>query len=135
MDAFLTDAYRPEDIRKKLADDRHRYFVAEAGGVAVGFAHLIIDAGSPSVTAERPVLLAEIYLDGTHQGVGLGAAMMQRASDAARSAGGDVLWLGVWEHNARAIEFYRRWGFSPVGDMPFLFGSEQQRDIVMAMPL
>jgi diamine N-acetyltransferase len=135
MDAFLDGAYRPEDISGKLVDGRHRYFVAEAGGVAVGYAHLVIDERDPSVTGDHPVLLAEIYLDGSHQGLGLGAALMQRAIDEARSAGADVLWLGVWEHNTRAQEFYRRWQFTAVGDMPFIFGSEQQRDIVMALPL
>jgi diamine N-acetyltransferase len=134
MNAFLADAYRPADIAKALRDPRHRWFIAESEGSVAGFVHLLVGERHASVLGERPVLLAEIYLKASHQGVGLGAAMMQQAIETARLTG-DVLWLGVWEHNARAIEFYRRWGFRPVGDTPFSFASEQQRDIVMALSL
>lgn len=134
MDAFLADAYQPIGIATALRDPRHRWFIADADGSSVGFMHLVGGEHHESVRGERPVLLAEIYLKASHQGVGLGAAMMQQAIEAARLMG-DVLWLGVWEHNARAIEFYRRWGFTQVGDTPFTFASEQQRDIVMAMSL
>ena len=132
MDAFLAEAYRPTEIAPTLTDPRHRWFVAELEGSAVGFMHLVGGEHHASVQGQNPVLLAEIYLKASHQGVGLGAAMMRKAIDTARSMG-DVLWLGVWEHNARAIEFYRRWGFDQVGDTSFTFGSERQRDIVMAL--
>jgi diamine N-acetyltransferase len=39
---------------------------------------------------------------------------MGRAVDEARVAGADVLWLGVWERNERAIGFYRRCGLRSV---------------------
>jgi ribosomal protein S18 acetylase RimI-like enzyme len=55
--------------------------------------------------------------------------------DEARAHGHDVLWLGVWEHNARARAFYARWGFSEVGEMNFLLGSDPQRDLVLALKL
>lgn len=135
MDAFLADAYRTEDIEERLGDPRHRFLLATSEDLVVGFAHLITDARDPSVSGRLPVLLAEIYLDREHQGIGLGGALMARAIGVARDSGADVLWLGVWEHNTRAIEFYHRQGFIPVGEMAFAFGSEQQRDIVMALPL
>lgn len=60
---------------------------------------------------------------------------MRRSVDEARAAGHDVMWLGVWDRNPRAISFYRRWGFEAVGEMGFVFGVEQHRDIVMARRL
>ncbi|HSK93362.1 MAG TPA: GNAT family N-acetyltransferase [Candidatus Angelobacter sp.] len=135
MEAFLADAYLPENIDEQLANRRHRFLLATSDETVVGFAHLTIGEGYPPVVGRLPVLLAEIYLDQEHKGVGLGAALMRRALEIARDAGADVLWLGVWEHNAPAIEFYRRWGFTAVGSMPFTFGSEEHRDIVMALPL
>jgi ribosomal protein S18 acetylase RimI-like enzyme len=43
-----------------------------------------------------------------------------------------VAWLGVWEHNPRAIAFYRKSGFVEVGDHVFPVGRDPQRDVVMA---
>ncbi len=41
------------------------------------------------------------------------------------------MWLGVWEHNPRAIAFYRKLGFVENGDHVFPLGDDPQRDIVM----
>ncbi|CAM6209294.1 N-acetyltransferase domain-containing protein [Enterobacter intestinihominis] len=45
--------------------------------------------------------------------------------------GSDVVWLGVWEHNPRAISFYHKLGFTEVGEHIFQVGSDPQRDIIM----
>jgi ribosomal protein S18 acetylase RimI-like enzyme len=50
----------------------------------------------------------------------------------ARSRDKDTIWLGVWERNARAIAFYRRWGFADVGSQSFQLGGDLQSDRVMA---
>lgn len=135
IDAFLADAYREKDIRAELSDPRHRYFVAEVGGVASGFAQVVLDEPWPGAVAEHPALLAHLYLVRAAQGAGLGASLMRRAIEESRGAGADILWLGVWENNARAIEFYRRWGFEATGEIPFDLGSDRQRDIVMELRL
>ncbi len=58
---------------------------------------------------------------------------MERAlADAAR-AGCDRLWLGVWEHNPKAMAFYKKFGFEVVGTQAFMLGNERQRDLVMSV--
>jgi ribosomal protein S18 acetylase RimI-like enzyme len=49
--------------------------------------------------------------------------------------GSGVAWLGVWEHNPRAITFYGKLGFVACGEQVFPLGNDPQRDIVMARPL
>jgi ribosomal protein S18 acetylase RimI-like enzyme len=53
----------------------------------------------------------------------------------AKSRGARTLWLGVWEHNARAIAFYRKHGFRQIGSHPFLLGQDLQTDLEMAVSL
>ncbi len=60
---------------------------------------------------------------------------MQRALATAKAAGSDRIWLGVWEPNGRALSFYRKFGFQVVGDHPYQFGSDPQRDLVMELEL
>jgi len=47
----------------------------------------------------------------------------------------DVVWLGVWERNPRAMAFYKKFGFGEVGDHVFPLGTDPQRDIIMARPV
>jgi diamine N-acetyltransferase len=58
---------------------------------------------------------------------------MQAVHDAARSRGARTLWLGVWEHNPRAISFYVKCGFRDIGSQDFWVGADRQTDRVMAM--
>jgi len=52
--------------------------------------------------------------------------------DEAGAKGCDVMWLGVWEQNERAIAFYRRWGFLEFGHHAFMLGNDLQNDLLMA---
>ena len=49
--------------------------------------------------------------------------------------GHDVLWLGVWEENRKAIAFYERWGFGRVGTEIFDVGGDRQRDAILTLPI
>jgi ribosomal protein S18 acetylase RimI-like enzyme len=60
---------------------------------------------------------------------------MDQCIEQARAWGADVLWLAVWRENPRAIAFYTRRGFTPVGETTFVLGSDLQHDVVMALLL
>jgi len=57
---------------------------------------------------------------------------MRACIEHAQMRGVEVLWLGVWERNERAIAFYNRWGFESVGTHIFLLGQDRQTDFIMA---
>jgi ribosomal protein S18 acetylase RimI-like enzyme len=61
--------------------------------------------------------------------------LITEAFDAARTAGARHLWLGVWEHNARALRFYAKCGFVDVGSHDFVLGTDRQTDRVMVAPV
>jgi ribosomal protein S18 acetylase RimI-like enzyme len=60
---------------------------------------------------------------------------MNFAFDQSKSRGFNSLWLGVWEHNTKAISFYKSLGFIPYGEHDFHLGSDRQRDILMRLEL
>ena len=60
---------------------------------------------------------------------------MQASLDIAISRGKQVVWLGVWEKNERAIRFYHQWGFEKFDETDFLLGDDVQRDWLMKKEL
>jgi ribosomal protein S18 acetylase RimI-like enzyme len=60
---------------------------------------------------------------------------MEACVDEAVRRGGTGLWLGVWQRNQRAIDFYRQAGFETVGSQIFPLGRDLQDDWVMLRPL
>jgi ribosomal protein S18 acetylase RimI-like enzyme len=57
---------------------------------------------------------------------------MKACLDEAERAGCDLVWLGVWERNPRAIAFYHKWGFEQVGTQTFQLGDDMQSDWIMS---
>ncbi len=98
----------------------------------VGFAQLRWGDAPDCVAAQSPGEIQRLYVADAWHGKGIAQGLMNACIEAMKARGSDVIWLGVWEHNPRAIAFYRKCGFVEVGDHVFPLGSDPQRDIVMA---
>jgi GNAT superfamily N-acetyltransferase len=133
--AFLQATYGEALQRVELADPSRPGLVLELEGVPVGFAQLRLGHREPCVAGARPAELQRIYLLRSAQGGGRGAALMAACLDLARAWGADVLWLGVWEHNDKALAFYGRCGFREAGDHIFQIGQQVDRDLILVKAL
>jgi GNAT superfamily N-acetyltransferase len=135
MTVYLAETFGPEQQATELADPATTFLIAEIDGKPAGYARLHTGPAPEMITGERPIEIARLYTDAQWIGGGVGAALMSAALDYARSNGNDTIWLGVWEHNERAITFYRKWKFTTVGEQPFRLGADIQRDYVMQRSL
>lgn len=132
MAAYLAESFGPERQARELADPASRFLIAEAGELTVGYAHVRFEAAPPAVAGPRPMEIVRFYARKGWIGRGVGVCLMEACLHEAEDAGCDVVWLDVWERNARAIAFYRRWGFVEVGIQVFPLGNDLQRDLLMA---
>lgn len=132
VDLHCAKAFGTEIQRREIEDPWLVTMLAEDAGRQVGFSQLRLSNASPSVAARRPAELHRIYVSAEWQGRGVAQDLMGRAFGDAAAAGCDILWLGVWEHNSKAIAFYRKLGFEVVGEHVFMLGQDRQRDLVMA---
>jgi diamine N-acetyltransferase len=138
MRLYLEKAFGVEQQTADLADPRRITLVAEDGGALAGYAVLHRTApgeGHPSLPQGEAVEIQRFYVGPDHHGQGLARRLMEAAMERAREMGGELLWLGVWEHNARAIRFYEKQGFVDIGVQEFLLGTDLQYDRAMARPL
>ncbi len=87
------------------------------------------------MTGPKPLELVRLYVLPESIGHGIGARLMQECLDTAASRGFETLWLGVWEHNPRAIRFYQKWEFEEVGSHLFQLGSDAQTDLILQKTL
>jgi len=60
---------------------------------------------------------------------------MQHCLDYAISKMYDLVWLGVWERNETAINFYKKWGFELFGSHIFRLGNDDQNDLLLKKQL
>lgn len=135
MAAYLADAFAPEKQAAELAEANCTCLLAECDGALAGMAYVIDRSSSDVVAGAHLVELQRFYVDTPWHGRGVAAALMQAVVETAMTLGGDALWLGVWERNARALAFYRKQGFERVGAKTFRLGADVQTDDVMRRAL
>lgn len=136
MSFFLASTFTEQKQREELADPRGVTLFIDVDGETAGYAQLRGNHVPDCIASmPAPMELARFYVDRPWQGRGVAQALMTAVDDAAIARGARSLWLGVWEHNARAQAFYRKFGFVPVGSHVFLLGRDEQTDVLMARPL
>ncbi len=132
MRLYVQSSFSPEIQAAEIATPSSVFLIAELATEPVGYARLLESHPPAGVTGKRPIEIVRIYARPEWVGGGVGARLMQACLEEAALRQCDVLWLGVWEQNQRAIEFYAKWGFVPVGSHTFLLGTELQTDTLMA---
>lgn len=131
MAAYLAENFTDEKLGQELSDPLATFFIAEISDKPLGYARLYRGTPDACITGAKPIELVRLYVLPESIGHGVGARLMQACIDAAISEGFETLWLGVWEHNPRAIRFYQKWGFEEVGSHAFQLGNDLQTDLVM----
>jgi diamine N-acetyltransferase len=59
--------------------------------------------------------------------------LYEKSAEIALQRKADYVWLGVWEHNSRAINFYKKNGFVEFDKHIFKLGDDEQTDILMKL--
>lgn len=132
MDLHCRSSYGERIQADEIANPEMATLLCEDAGALIAFAQLRWDEAPACVAAESPGEILRLYVLRDWHGKGVAQSLMRACLEAMKARGSDVVWLGVWERNPRAIAFYEKFGFVEVGEHVFAVGSDPQRDIVMA---
>jgi ribosomal protein S18 acetylase RimI-like enzyme len=125
---YLERSFSMARIQMEFEDPANTFLLAFTNRSLgpIGYAKLRSGEVDPAVKGPNPLELERLYVGSSAIGQGIGAELMKRCLEQAQRRGHETLWLGVWEHNPRAIMFYERWGFVKVGVHDFLLGLDEQ---------
>ena len=130
MDKFLTDQFSKESLMAEVGIDGHIFLLAYADNEPAGYIFLK-NATEPTLQNSKAIEVSRIYARKSYIGKGIGKMLLQAAFAEARLLEKEIIWLGVWEHNRRAIEFYTSFGFEKFSEHDFVLGTDVQRDWLM----
>lgn len=135
MRIYMDEAFSVSTISADLADEKTIYLLAEHEGEAAGYAKLKLDTREDCISGENPIELCRLYALDKFIGKGIGKSLMLEFFEIAKKENRDTAWLGVWEFNYRAQDFYKKFGFEKCGEHVFQLGSDPQIDWVMQKKL
>jgi len=131
VQAYLSQAFTQVQLEKEWRNPASTFLLASLEGRLVGYTKVNLAAAQTDVQDPESLEVARLYTLKEVWGKGVGQFLLDAALDFAKEKGKTFVWLGVWEHNARAIRFYEKNGFKSFGSHPFPFGDEIQNDWLM----
>ena len=135
MDKFMSEQFNREKLIGEFYDPRNTFLLACQGEDVIGYTKLRESDEESDRPAPGAIEIVRIYAVREAIGKGIGSLLMQEAISVAKKKKSSVIWLGVWEHNTRAIAFYEKWGFKRYGQHVFMLGDDPQIDFLFSMKL
>lgn len=135
MDKFMNEQFTRESLVAEAAQPGNIFLLAREGNAPAGYVRMKESDNPEGLEGRRCIEIVRIYAAASVIGKGVGSALMQRCLEIAVSMEKEIIWLGVWEKNQRAIDFYTRWGFEKFGTHIFLLGDDPQTDWLMKKEL
>lgn len=131
MDKFLQESFSKEILIKEVGASDNIFLLAYENEKPVAYARLRENNNPPELSGISSIEIARIYAVKDAIGKGVGKLLMQECISIAEQKDKALIWLGVWEHNKRAIDFYTKWGFEKFATHIFKLGDDNQTDWLM----
>ena len=136
MEKFLKLQFSVKNLMAEVNRKQNTILLAYKFHTLVGYAVLREVRNPPELNSTlKGMELARLYVDKPFKGTGVGNTIMRECISLSIEKAKEVLWLGVWHENQRAIDFYSKWGFKKCGSKIFLLGDDPQIDWLMKKEL
>ena len=135
MAKFLDENYNEDKLGGEMATPGSFFYFLKADGEVAGYLKLDVDDAQNEEVDPNGLEIERIYLRKSFQHRGLGKQLFEFAEEKGRGWGKSVLWLGVWEHNENAKNFYASRGLTRFSEHVFVLGDDRQTDFLLKKAL
>ncbi|MEO0075386.1 MAG: GNAT family N-acetyltransferase [candidate division WOR-3 bacterium] len=135
MNKYLDEAFSFTKLTKELSDNNSEFYFATIDNKVIGYLKLNFGQSQTELQDNKAVEIERIYVLKEYHGKGVGQLLYDQAIKIARQKNADYVWLGVWEKNPKAINFYKKNGFVEFDKHIFKLGNDKQTDKMMKLKL
>ncbi|WP_431609663.1 N-acetyltransferase family protein [Chryseobacterium sp. 'Rf worker isolate 10'] len=131
MKKYLEESFNTEKIKSELNNPDSHFYIAWEEDNPVGYLKVNTGNAQTELQDDASLEIERIYVKKSHHGKKVGQLLYDQALETARQLSKSYLWLGVWEENLRALNFYKKNGFVEFDKHIFRLGEEEQTDLMM----
>jgi diamine N-acetyltransferase len=135
LEKYLKESFASEKLSAELANPDAAFYFAEVDNTVIGYLKINFGDAQTELKDNKAVEIERIYVLQAYHGKKIGQLLYNKAIEIAREHGAHYVWLGVWEENHRALQFYKKNGFVPFDTHIFKLGNDEQTDIMMKLAL
>jgi ribosomal protein S18 acetylase RimI-like enzyme len=133
MDKYLNENLSIEKLSEELKNDSSYFFFIKDKERNIGYLKLNMGPSQTELKDETALEIERIYVIKEYQGKKVGQELFEKAIQVAKEKKAQYIWLGVWEENHKAIQFYQKNGFEVFDKHVFRLGDEEQTDLMMRL--
>jgi diamine N-acetyltransferase len=133
MRKYLDEEFSSDKLSKELNDKNAVFYFALIDKKVIGYLKINFGQSQTEFQDDRALEIERLYVLGEFHGKKIGQMLYEKSAEIALQRKADYVWLGVWEHNSRAINFYKKNGFVEFDKHIFKLGDDEQTDILMKL--
>lgn len=135
MISYLEEGFSDEKLTAELTDENSEFYFAIFDNEVIGYLKINFGASQTELKDNKALEIERIYVSKEFHGKSVGQLLYIKAIEIAKEQNSEYVWLGVWEENHRAIQFYKKNGFVEFDKHIFKLGNDEQTDIMMKLKL
>ena len=139
LNKYLVESFSIEKLSSEINNTHSEFYLAlddvKDDTNAIGYLKVNFGESQTELKDSKSLEIERIYVLKEYQGKEVGLSLYQKALTIAKQSNVEYIWLGVWEKNVRAINFYKKNGFVTFDTHIFKLGDEQQTDFMMKLQL
>ena len=135
MKKYLEESFTIELLKTELTNPNSEFYFARMDNNVIGYLKINFGNAQTELKNNKAIEIERIYVLKEFHGKNAGQVLFEKAFEIAKQLNADYLWLGVWEENPRAINFYKKNGFVEFDKHVFKLGDDEQTDIMMKLQI
>jgi len=135
MQDYMTEHFTETKLRKELHTPSSHFYFAFFDQQLAGYLKLNEVASQTEKDFNDSLEIERIYVLPQYKGKRIGSFLIQFSIDFAIKKDLSSIWIGVWEHNLPALNFYTNHGFTKISQHSFFMGEDEQTDYILIKQL
>lgn len=133
INAYLESNFSIENLKKELSCETSEFYFAKHEGKIIGYLKVNLRQPKTIINSKIALEVERIYVLEEFQGNKIGEILIKKAIEISKQKKAKFIWLGVWEKNTKAIQFYKKNGFIEFDKHIFRLGTDEQTDTIMKL--
>jgi len=135
MRLYLDENFSLEKLKQELNTQGSEFYFIKQEQLPIGYLKINFAQAQTELNDPSAMEIERIYVLQDQHGKNIGQILFDKALQRAVEENIHYVWLGVWEENKRAVNFYKKNGFVVFDQHIFKFGPEEQTDLMMKLDL
>ncbi|MDI2090470.1 GNAT family N-acetyltransferase [Commensalibacter oyaizuii] len=135
MQSYLNNNFERQQLSTEIKNENSCFYFAIYNQKLAGYLKINFNSAQTEFKDPKALEIERIYILQNFQKQRLGQSLLQHAIQIGKQNSLHYIWLGVYEHNNKAIQFYKKNGFRSFDSHVFMVGNDKQIDILMKLDL